>query len=112
MRKIEDLIQTIKDVSERYGLKLLYIDFTDITLISRIGFSLEIFIQIYANSKKDKLNMSLIVTDERIYGIDKEGGFYHEHPFENPLLHIDAESMNIEDFVTKSLGILKKLNLF
>ena len=112
MRKIEDLIQTIKDVSERYGLKLLYIDFTDITLISRIGFSLEIFIQIYANSKKDKLNMSLIVTDERIYGIDKEGGFYHEHPFENPLLHIDAKSMDIEDFVIKSLGILKKLNLF
>ena len=112
MRKIEDLIQTIKDVSERYGLKLLYIDFTDITLISRIGFSLEIFIQIYANSKKDKLNMSLIVTDERMYGIDKEGGFYHEHPFENPLLYIDAESMDIEDFVIKSLGILKKLNLF
>ena len=112
MQKIEDLIQTINDVSERYGLKLLYIDFTDITLISRIGFSLEIFIQIYANSKKDKLNMSLIVTDERMYGIDKEGGFYHEHPFENPLLHIDAKSMDIEDFVIKSLGILKKLNLF
>lgn len=112
MQKIEDLIQTINDVSERYGLKLLYIDFTDITLISRIGFSLEIFIQIYANSKKDKLNMSLIVTDERMYGIDKEGGFYHEHPFENPLLHIDAKSMDIEKFVIKSLGILKKLNLF
>ncbi len=112
MQKIEDLIQTINDVSERYGLKLLYIDFTDITLISRIGFSFEIFIQIYANSKKDKLNMSLIVTDERMYGIDKEGGFYHEHPFENPLLHIDAKSMDIEDFVIKSLKILKKLNLF
>jgi hypothetical protein len=112
MQKIEDLIQTINDVSERYGLKLLYLDFTDITLISRIGFSLEIFIQIYANSKKDKLNMSLIVTDERMYGIDKEGGFYHEHPFENPLLHIDAKSMDIEDFVIKSLEILKKLNLF
>ncbi len=112
MQKIEDLIQTINDVSERYGLKLLYIDFTDITLISRIGFSLEIFIQIYANSKKDKLNMSLIVTDERMYGIDKEGGFYHEHPFENPLLNIGAKSMDIEDFVIKSLEILKKLNLF
>ena len=112
MQKIEDLIQTINDVSYRYGLKLLYIDFTDITLISRIGFSQEIFIQIYANSKKDKLNMSLIVTDERMYGIDKEGGFYHEHPFEDPLLHIEAKSMDIEDFVIKSLRILKKLNLF
>ena len=112
MQKIENLIRTINDVSGRYGLKLLYIDSTDITLISRIGFSSEIFIQIYANTKKDKLNMSLIVNDERMYGTDKEGGFYHEHPFENPSLHIDAKSMNIEDFIIKSLGILKKLNLF
>jgi hypothetical protein len=54
MQKIEDIIQRIQDISERYGLKLLYIDFTDITLIARIGFSFEIFIQIYANSRKDK----------------------------------------------------------
>lgn len=112
MQKIESLIRTINDVSGRYGLKLLYIDFTDITLISRIGFSSEIFIQIYANTKKDKLNMSLIVNDERMYGIDKEGGFYHEHPFKNPLLHVEAKPMEIENFVVESLGILKKLNLF
>jgi hypothetical protein len=57
MQKIEDLIHSINDVSERYGLKLLYIDFTDITLIARTGLSFEIFIQIYVNTKKDKLNM-------------------------------------------------------
>ena len=107
MQKIENLIRIINDVSGRYGLKLLYIDFTDITLISRVGFSSEIFIQIYANTKKDKLNMSLIVNDERMYGTDKEGGFYHEHPFENSSLHIDAKSMNIEDFIIKSLEFLK-----
>jgi hypothetical protein len=57
MQKIEDLIHSLNDVSERYGLKLLYIDFTDITLIARTGLSFEIFIQIYVNTKKDKLNM-------------------------------------------------------
>ncbi|MDP2278543.1 MAG: hypothetical protein Q8K51_10000, partial [Nitrospirota bacterium] len=94
-----------------YGLKLLSIDFTDITLIARIGFSLEIFMQIYVNTKKDKLNMSLVVADERIYGIDKEGGFYHEHPFRNPSLHIETGQISMEDFVIKSLGILRETNL-
>jgi len=111
MQKIEDIILTVQNVSERYGLKLLSIDFTDITLIARIGFSLEMFIQIYVNTKKDKLNMSLVVADERIYGIDKEGGFYHEHPFRNPSLHIETKQMSIEDFVIKSLEILRRTNL-
>lgn len=111
MQKIEDIIQRIQDISERYGLKLLYIDFTDITLIARIGFSFEIFIQIYANSRKDKLNMSLVVAEERIYGIEKEGGFYHEHPFENPSLHFDTKQVDMEAFVIKSLEVLTKLNL-
>ena len=52
MQKIEDIILTVQDVSERYGLKLLSIDFTDITLIARIGFSLTMFMQIYVNTKK------------------------------------------------------------
>ncbi len=55
--------------------------------------------------------MSLVVADERIYGIDKEGGFYHEHPFRNPSLHIETGQMSIEDFVIKSLAILRKINL-
>lgn len=56
--------------------------------------------------------MALVVAGERVYGIDKEGGFYHEHPFENPLLHMKAEPLEIENFVVKSLEILKKLRLF
>jgi len=111
MQKIEDIILTVQDVSERYGLKLLYIDFTDTTLIARIAFSLKVFIQIYANTKKDKINLSLVVAEERIYGIDKEGGFYHEHPFRNPSHHIETKQMDIEDFARKSLEILRKINL-
>lgn len=111
MQKIEDIILTVQDVSERYGLKLLYLDFTDTTLIARIAFSPKIFIQIYANTRKDKLNLSLVVSEERIYGIDKEGGFYHEHPFRNPSRHIETKQTDIEDFVRKSIEILKKINL-
>ncbi len=41
----------------------------------------------------------------------KEGGVYHEHPFENPALHIPTEQIEIEDFVVKCLEILKRLKL-
>ncbi|GBE00929.1 hypothetical protein BMS3Abin08_00353 [bacterium BMS3Abin08] len=84
MIKVERVTQAIKDITDRYGLKLLELDHTGITLIARIGFSREVFVQIYANETKEKLNMALVVAGERVYGIDKEGGFYHEHPSENP----------------------------
>ena len=111
MIKIKTIVHTLEDVANRYGLKILSLDFTDITLILRIGFSFEIFIQIYANVKKDKINMALVIADERIYGIDKEGGIYHEHPFENPSLHIPTELIEIEDFIMRSLEFLKRLKL-
>ena len=111
MIKIKTIVHTLEDVANRYGLKILSLDFTDITLISRIGFSFEIFIQIYANVRKDKVNMALIIADERIYGIDKEGGIYHDHPFENPSLHIPTELIEIEDFIMRSLEFLKRLKL-
>jgi hypothetical protein len=111
MFEITEIVKSLQDLTKRYGLKILYLDFTDVTLISRIGFSYEIFMQIYTNVKKEKLNMALIVAGERIYGIDKEGGFYHEHPVENPLLHISTEPVDIENFVVKSLEVLKTMNL-
>ncbi len=76
---IENIIHDLHDISERYELKILYLDFTDITLPSRIGLSQEVFIQICANVNKQKTNLSLIVAGDRVYGVDKEGGFYHEH---------------------------------
>jgi len=41
----------------------------------------EIFIQIYANVTTDKLNLALIMYGHRIYGFDRDDGFYHLHPF-------------------------------
>lgn len=108
---IEELIERLEDIAGRYGLKILYLDYSDITLISRVGFSPDVFIQIYANIKKEKTNMALIVGGQRIYGIDKEGGFYHEHPLEKPYLHVETEQIGIEDFVIKSIDLLKRISL-
>ena len=111
MTEIKNLIQNLQDIAGRYGLKMLYLDSTDNILISRIGFSLEIFIETYINLKKEKINMALVVAGERIYGVDNQGGFFHEHPFENPSLHVKTNQIEIEGFTVRSLEYLKKLNL-
>jgi hypothetical protein len=64
MIKVEKVDQAIRDIIDRYGLKLLDLDHTDITLIARIGFSREVFVQVYANETKEKLNMALVVAGE------------------------------------------------
>lgn len=86
--KVEDFLLEIFSVKKKYELTLLYFDYTDNTLICRLGLDSEIFIQIYVNVRKEKLNLALIIKDFRIYGVDKEGGFYHEHPVKNPTLHL------------------------
>ena len=52
--------------------------------------------------------MALILGNDRIYGVDGEGGFYHEHPAKDPITHIPIKkSLEIEEFVMSCLNILK-----
>ena len=101
-----DLIHDIFNIADRYGLKAVNIDTTDVTLMARIEIFPAIYIQIYRNLKKDKLNMALIFGKNRVYGVDAEGGVFHEHPAEDPTFHVPIqERLEIEEFVVKSLNI-------
>ena len=103
-----DLVHDMINILERYGLKFVNIDTTDITLMARIEIFPAIYIQIYRNLEKDKLNMALILGSDRVYGVDCEGGIYHEHPEEDPISHVPIkERLEIEEFVVKCLNILK-----
>lgn len=84
MNEIQLIVERIRGIAKKYGFKIFYIDETDVTVIIKIGIQKSINIYIYANTQKQKLNMALVVANIRVYGIDTEGGFYHEHPFENP----------------------------
>lgn len=108
---IKKSLSEIKELSSRFGLSILYLDFTDVTLIARIGNSFDVFIQIYLNTKKNKLNMALVVKGERIYGIDGEKDDYHKHPVENPDIHLPVEKTSVEEFLFDSLEILKNSGL-
>ena len=103
-----DLVHDIINVAERYGLKIVNIDSTDVTLMARIQIFPAIYMQIYRNLKKDKLNMALILGNDRAYGVDGEGGIYHEHRAEDPTFHVPIkERLEIEEFVVRCLNILK-----
>jgi len=68
-----------------------------------------IFIQVYVNEQKKKLNLALVMEKERLYGFDSEGGFYHEHPYKSPETHLKRyKTKNLEDFVFESIKILKE----
>ena len=103
-----DIAHHITESAERYGLRILFIDATDVTLMARIEILPGVYIQIYRNIEKDKLNMALIIGNDRAYGVDSEGRVYHEHPAEDPSRHIPiGEKLDIEEFVVRCLNILK-----
>jgi hypothetical protein len=104
---IGDISARLIDICAKYELDVSYIDITDITLVARIKIFGEIFIQIYANTRKNKLNMALVLSGQRIYGIDNEGGFYHEHPVDNPDSHLPSVRIELQEFFEQCLGILK-----
>jgi len=63
-----------------------------------------LFIQVYGNAQKDKLNLTLVFKRRRLYGYDFQGGKYHCHPLDAPDEHVfvdDRESVG--DFVCESL---------
>jgi hypothetical protein len=82
-----DIAHHIMEVAGRYGLRILFIDATDVTLMARVEILPAVYIQIYQNIEKDKLNMALIFGNDRAYGVDSEGGTFHEHPTEDPIRH-------------------------
>jgi len=107
-----DILHLLIQTAERYGLRILYIDSTDVTLIARMEILPGVYLQIYRNIEKDKLNMALIIGNERAYGVDSEGAVYHEHPAEDPLRHMPIlEKLEVEPFVVRCLEILKDKGL-
>jgi hypothetical protein len=54
---------------------------TDITLSVRLHIRPGLFVQIFLGTKSDSLYLALIEGDRRLYGIDREAGEWHVHPY-------------------------------
>lgn len=78
------------------------LDRTDATLTVQIYIAQDLYVQVYANAEKNKLNLALIHQSRRLYGEDAEGGIWHIHPFETPEQHKAAPNPpSLEVFLTK-----------
>ena len=106
--KINSVIKEANDVADKYKLQLVEIDNTENIISMKLVIDKELFIQIYGNAKKDKLNFTLVFKRKRLYGYDSEGGKYHCHPFNNPDDHLFTnEKKSIQEFVKESMRFLE-----
>lgn len=107
--ELNKIIEEANKAADQYSLKILEIDRTDNTINLKLPIDNELFIQIYANAKKNKLNLALVFKNRRLYGYDSEGGKYHCHPFDNPDGHIFIDARkSIQDFVQESMRFLEE----
>ena len=104
---IDSIISETQSVALPFGLRLRIMDITDNIVDLRLYLDLELFIQIYANQLKDKLNLNLIFKNKRLWGYDSEGGRTHIHPIDEPESHIFTDKeVDIKEFTVKSLKLL------
>jgi len=107
--EIDSVIKEANSIADKYSLELIEIDRTDNTISLRLIIDNEVFIKIYGNTEKDKLNLTLVFRRKRIYGCDSESGKNHCHPFDDPDRHIFIKGRkSIQEFVEGSMKFLEE----
>ncbi len=86
---LDDILAEARTIAGTYAFVrgIADLDRTDNALRFRLIIDETMFVQVYANSKKNKLNLALVSLGQRIYGRDCEAGAWHKHPFESPGSH-------------------------
>jgi len=106
---INSIISEAQSVASEFGLRLKIVDITDNIVDLRLYIDIELFIQVYANQLKDKLNLNLIFKNRRLCGYDSEGGRTHIHPIDAPESHIFTDKKgDIKEFTVKALKLLEE----
>ena len=62
-------------------------DHTDLSLSLRLHIRLGLFIQIFFGQRTESLFFALVEDGERVFGMDREHGQWHLHPFGNAADH-------------------------
>ncbi len=81
-QKAHEALEKVWFVSE-----LVETERTDSTLSLRLIIREDLFVQVFSGEKSKSLYLALIEGRRRIYGIDREGGEWHIHPFGNADRH-------------------------
>ena len=107
--RISAIVSEVIDVAKKYNLQFIERDRTDNIVSLKLLIDNDLFIQVYGNTLKEKLNLALVFKNQRLYGCDSEGGRYHCHPLDDPDRHIFIdEKKSIHDFVMESMAFLEE----
>ena len=107
--KISTIIREVTYVAKKYNLKFVEADRTDNIISLKLLIDNDLFIQVYGNTLKEKLNLALVFKNRRLYGYDSEGSKYHCHPIDSPDEHIFIdEKKSVHDFVKESMKFLEE----
>lgn len=60
---------------------------TDISLSLRLYIRPGLFIQLFCGQRTGSLFFALVENNERVFGMDRERGQWHMHPFRDPASH-------------------------
>lgn len=85
MNELSDLKSEVLDALEKvwFVQSIDNVEETDITLSLRLHIQPQLFVQLFFGQHSESLYMALIEGEQRIFGIDREAGDWHIHPFEN-----------------------------
>ncbi len=67
--------------------RLEEIERTDITLALRLHIGSGLFVQVFCGERSGALYFALVEDSQRIFGIDREHGEWHVHPYGSPTEH-------------------------
>ena len=89
MYSTADMRLEAQEALERvWFVKLLEVtQYTDRVLLLRLHIRSGLFVQAFLSEVSGSLYFALIEGDRRIYGIDREAGEWHVHPYEAPDTH-------------------------
>ena len=89
MNRADDLLVEAQEALDKLwflqGLQV--VERTDRTIALRLYIRQDVFVQAFLGEITGSLYFALIEGSRRIFGIDRESGEWHTHPFESPHEH-------------------------
>ena len=89
MRELSQLKAEAYEALDRvwFVQSISHLEQTDITLALRLTIRSELFVQLFFGEYSGSLYLALIEGGRRVFGIDREGGEWHLHPFNDVEKH-------------------------
>ena len=88
--RIEDLIIEALRASDRFWFiqEFQLKERTDMTVTLYFIIGTDLWVQVFYSQRSDRLSLALVGSSGRLYGRDKEHGYWHLHPFGQAEQHV------------------------